>query len=157
MLGSPSKEHQLTESTHNVSLQPPSPSTEEKPNGCLPPLKKAMAVGCLGTVILCIGFVVLIGVALRHGDPVPYYRQLEEGMSYAEIKRIVPERFIDADLHLLHDTPYSIAEARARETGIDPQYLMVLTNLYWPITTATACYLFFDEDKMLVWHFKSAS
>ncbi|MCD4652548.1 hypothetical protein K8T06_01275 [bacterium] len=99
---------------------------------------------------------VLFAEAEANNHPRRYIKQLKTGMTYEEIIDMVPAKFISHDIHSADQSSISYARI-ADKKNIDPEYLMVLSDTLWPITQATACYLFFDEDKCLIYHFTSSS
>ena len=111
------------------------------------------------TIFVCcsLNFAAFLVRVVAINQPGPYVEQLSIGMNYNKVMERIPEKFISSDLHPVVEEKYSYPIKVARKKGYEPAYIMVLSDTLWPLTTATACYLFFNEEKCLIYHFTSSS
>ena len=123
--------------------------------------KSKLEMGCvvltLSFLILIISSFVTFNVFTARYAPQSFINKAKLGMTVSEVKNSFPEELLLADIHPIKDTKYSYAKVCAEQRNLNPTYLVVYHNLYWPITTATACYLYFDENKIYIGHYMSSS
>ena len=86
----------------------------------------------------------------RYFSPQSYVPRLQKGMSYAEVTSIIPRRIVTSDIISINDAKDDYGRITMKRKGIRATHMVVLQDVLWPLTQATVCYLYFDDNKQLV-------
>lgn len=116
-----------------------------------------------GTIIVVSALLVLGGlvatlfVTEHYCQPQTYVNRLTKGMTYSQVSAAIPGRLVVADLHTIADSKFEFGRVSMERMGVHATRMMVLEDTLWPITQATVCFLYFDDQDRLVDWFTSSS
>ena len=118
---------------------------------------KRFVIFSSGVVLASVLVLGLLFLPDRYFSPQSYVGHLKKGMSYAEVSSIIPRRIVAADLHPISGAKDEYGRLSMQRKGIQATHMVVLQDILWPLTQATVCYLYFDDNKQLVDWFMSSS
>lgn len=114
-----------------------------------------IVIGGVAFALVCLN--VLLVIVVHYCEPRTYVKRLKVGMPYTQVSSTIPRRLIAADLHPISDSKFVFGRKSVERKGIKATRMMVLEDTLWPITQASVCFLYFDDEDRLVYWFVSSS
>ena len=108
-------------------------------------------------LLMIVTLITVSHVADRFFNPSRYVKQLSKGMTYDQVLELIPSRLVAEELHSISESRSDFGRMNMKQLGIQATDVMLLHDILWPITQATGCFLYFDENRVLVgWHITSS-
>jgi hypothetical protein len=108
-------------------------------------------------LLMIVTLITVSHVADRFFNPSRYVKQLSKGMTYDQVLELIPSRLVAEELHSISESRSDFGRMNMKQLGIQATDVMLLQDILWPITQATGCFLYFDENRVLVgWHITSS-
>ena len=113
-------------------------------------MKKLITIlGVLGCLFLVYRFI-LPPLADRYGNAWRYANSCIQGDSYEKIDKEIPWWLVHRQIHKFDKTDIHYVKPGAEEKNIEPEYVMVIENRFFPFNWPHGYALYFDENKLFL-------